>query len=90
MGEEDEEKKEEIPIEVLYDAFRTAAILSFFEKEFGPMPHPLRILKFRRWVDDFEVFLKGVAFGEKLAEKLSQEVQKPEKKKTIEVVEGDE
>ena len=87
MGEEDEEKKEEIPIEVLYDAFRTAAILSFFEKEFGPMPHPLRILKFRRWVDDFEVFLKGVAFGEKLAEKLSQEVQKPEKKKTIEVME---
>ena len=89
MSEEDEEKKEEIPIEVLYDAFRTAAILSFFEKEFGPMPHPLRFFKFRRWLDTFEVFLKGVAFGEKLAEKLPQEVQKPEKKKTIEVMEDE-
>jgi len=90
MSKNNEEKKEEIPIEVLYDAFRTAAILSFFEKEFGPMPHPLRFFKFRRWLDTFEVFLKGVAFGEKLAEKLSQEVQKLEKKRTIEVVGEDE
>jgi len=90
MSEENEEKKEEIPIEVLYDAFRTAAILSFFEKEFGPMPHPLRIFKFRRWLDTFEVFLKGVAFGEKLAEEMPEIVQKAEKRRTIEVVEGDE
>ena len=87
--EEKEEEEEEIPVEVVYDALRAAAILSFFEKEFGKMPHPLRIFKFRRWVDDFEVFLKGVAFSEKLAEKLPQEAQKPEKKKTIEVVEDE-
>ena len=90
MSEKDEEKKEEIPIEVLYDAFRTAAILSFFEKEFGKMPHPLRIFKFRRYVDTFEVFLKGVAVGEKLAEKLPEVVQKAEKKRTIEVMGEDE
>jgi len=91
-GETNEEKKEEEEIqkEILYDAFRTAAILSFFEKEFGKMPHPLRIFKFRRWVDYFEVFLKGVAFGEKLAEKLPEVVQKAEKKRTIEVMGEDE
>ena len=42
-------EKEEIPIEVVYDALRAAAIVSFFEEEFGKMPHPLRIFKFRRW-----------------------------------------
>jgi len=35
MSEKDEEEKEEIPIEVLYDAFRTAAILSFLKKSSG-------------------------------------------------------
>lgn len=88
MSEEEKEEKE-IPVEVVYDALRTAAILAQFEKEFGKMPHPLRIFKFRRWVDYFEVFLKGVAVGEMLAEKMPQEVQKAEKKKTIEVM-GDE
>jgi len=87
---EEEKEEEEIQKEILYDAFRTAAILSFFEKEFGKTPHPLRIFKFRRWVDDFEVFLKGVAFGEKLAEEMPEIVQKAEKRRTIEVVEGDE
>ena len=72
---EEKKEEEEIPIEVLYDAFRTAAILSFFEKEFGPMPHPLRFFKFRRWLDTFEVFLKGVAFGEKLMRE-SREVRR--------------
>ncbi len=86
----EKEEKEEITIEVINDALRIAAILTFFEKEFGKMPHPLRFFKFRRWLDDFEVFLKGVAFGEKLVEKLPQEVQKVEKKRTIEVMEGDE
>jgi len=93
MSEEtNEEKKEEeeIPIEALYDAFRTAAILSFFEKEFGKTPHPLRIFKFRRWVDDFETFLKGVAVGEMLAEKLPEVLQEAEKKRPIEVVGEDE
>ena len=85
----EEEKEEGIPVEVVYDAFRTAAILSFFEKEFGKTPHPLRFFKFRRWVGTFEVFLKGVAFGEKLAEKLPEVLQKPEKKRTIEVMEDE-
>jgi len=90
MSEEEKEEEEEIPVEVVYDALRAAAILSFFEKEFGKMPHPLRIFKFRRWVDYFEVFLKGVAVGEKLAEEMPEIVQKAEKRRTIEVVEGDE
>jgi len=42
-------EEEEISIEVVYDALRAAAIVSFFEEEFGKMPHPLRIFKFRRW-----------------------------------------
>ena len=71
----EKEEKEEIPIEVINDALRTAAILSFFEKEFGPMPHPLRFFKFRRWLDDFETFLKGVAFGEMLLRE-SREVRR--------------
>jgi len=50
-----EEEKEEIPIKVVYDALRAAAIVSFFEEEFGGMPHPLRIFKFRRWVNNFEI-----------------------------------
>ncbi|RLC79253.1 MAG: hypothetical protein DRI61_08270 [Chloroflexi bacterium] len=84
MGEE--EKKGEITIEELYEGLKVAAIINCFEKEFGKMPHPLRFFKFRRRVDYFEVFLKGVAVGEKLAEL----VQKVEKKKTIEVVGEDE
>ena len=88
--EEEKEEEEEIPVEVVYDALRAAAILSFFEKEFGKMPHPLRFFRFRRWVDFFEVFLKGVVFGEKLAEEMPEIVQKAEKRRTIEVVEGDE
>ena len=94
MSEEEKEEEEEIPVEVVYDALRAAAIVSFFEKEFGKMPHPLWIFKFRKWVDDFEVFLKGVALGEKLAEKLPEVVQKvvqkAEKKRTIEVMGEDE
>jgi len=89
MSEEEKEEEEEIPVEIVYDALRAAAIVSFFEKEFGKMPHPLRIFKFRRWVDNFEVFLKGVAVGEMLAEKLPEVVQKAEKKKTIEVMEDE-
>ena len=89
-NEEEKEEEEEIPIEVVYDAFRTAAIVSFFEKEFGKIPHPLRIFKFRRWVNAFEVFLKGVALGEMLAEKLPEVLQEAEKKRPIEVVGEDE
>ena len=40
-----EREKEEIPLEVVYDALRAAAIVSFFKEEFGKMPHPLRIFK---------------------------------------------
>ena len=83
-------EKEEIPIEVVYDALRAAAIVSFFEEEFGKMPHPLRIFKFRRWVYNFEIFLKGVAFGEMLTKEMElQAVQKAEKKRAIEVIEED-
>ena len=86
-----EDEKEEIPIEVAYDALRAAAIVSFFEKEFEEMPHPLRIFKFRRWVNNFEIFLKGVAFGEMLTKKLKLEtLQSHEKRKTIEIMEEDE
>jgi len=86
-----EREKEEIPMEVVYDALRAAAIVSFFEEEFGKMPHPLRIFKFRRWVYNFEIFLKGVAFGEMLTKKMKlQAVQKAEKRKFIEVMEEDE
>ncbi|MCW3140618.1 MAG: hypothetical protein N2V72_00335 [Methanophagales archaeon] len=86
----EEEKKEDIPTEVVYDVLRTAAILTFFENEFGEMPHPFRILKFRRWVDDFEVFLKGVAFGEKLAREMDSQVARKLERRIIEEMERDE
>ena len=89
MSEEEKEEEEEIPVEVLYGTFR--AILAYFEKEFEKMPHPLRVLKFRRWRRDFEMFLEGFFEGVKMSEKLAREMdsQKPEKKKTIEVVEDE-
>ena len=89
MGEKEE--KGEITMEELYESLKAAAIINCFEKEFGPVPHPLRFFKFRRWVDDFEIFLKGVPFGEKLAREMnSQVVRKAEKKRIIEVMEGNE
>ncbi|MCD6215258.1 MAG: hypothetical protein J7J46_09890 [Candidatus Desulfofervidus sp.] len=84
---EGEEKKEDIPVEVVYDVLRTAAILAFFENEFGEMPHPFRIFKFKRWVDDFEVFLKGVAFGEKLAREMNSQVVRKLERRIIEEME---
>ena len=89
-GMVEEEEKGEITMEELYEALKAAAIVLYFEKEFGKMPHPLRFFKSRRWMRDFKVFLEGVEFGEKLIRKMSRSVQKPEKKRTIEVVGEDE
>lgn len=66
---EEEEGREEITLEELYEGLKAAAIIACFEKEFGTMPHPLRIFKFRRWLRDFEVFQKGVECGEMLIRK---------------------
>ena len=89
MGEE--EKKGEITIEELYEGLKAAAIINCFEKEFGSMPHPLRFFKSRRWMRDFEAFRRGVECGETIMQKMMpREVRKPEKKRTIEVMEGDE
>ena len=78
---EGEEEREEITLEELYEGLKAAATIACFEKEFGPMPHPLRILKFRRWIRDFEAFLKGVECGEMMMRKMMmRSVRKPEKK----------
>jgi len=88
---EGKEETEEITTEELYEGLKAAAIIACFEKKFGKMPHPLRIFKFRRWMRDFEVFLEGVECGEMITRKMMlKSVQKAEKRRTIEVMEGDE
>jgi len=88
---EEEEEREEITMEELYEGLKAVATIACFEKEFGPMLHPLRIFKFRRWIKDFEAFLKGVECGEMIIQKMTpKSVQKAEKRRTIEVMEGDE
>ena len=82
-----EEEKKEITMEDIYEALKAAAIINCFEKEFGPMPHPLRFFKFRRWIRDFEAFRKGALCGEMVIQKMS--MRKNEKKKTIEVMEDE-
>jgi len=76
-GEEEGEGETEITMEELYESLKAAAIVVCFEKVFGPVPHPLRIFKFRRWVRDFEAFQKGVECGEMLMRKrMPREVQR--------------
>jgi len=83
MSEEDEEEQR---MEEFYEAFKVAAAITYFEEHFGPMPHPLKILQFRRWLRDFGLFMKGVEFGEMLTLKSLQETQGNVKKKRIEVI----
>jgi len=86
---EGEEEREEITLEELYEGLKAAAIIACFEKEFGPAPNPLRYFKFRRWMRDFEAFRKGVWCGEMIIQKMTpKSVQKAEKRRTIEVMEG--
>lgn len=66
----EEKEKEEMTMEELYEGLRAAAIFAYFEKKFGPMPHPLRIFKFRRWMRDFEAFREGVECCESLQERI--------------------
>jgi len=65
-----EKKKEEITMEELKEGIRAVAIVEFFVKKHGMMPHPLRFLKRRRWARDFEFFLEGVEFGEIFMQKI--------------------
>jgi len=74
-----EKEKGEMTMEKLREGIRAAAIVARYEKEFGPMPHPLRIFKFRRWKREFEVFQKGVEFGEKMTRDFQQGVDFGEK-----------
>ena len=71
-----ENEEEEIPIEIVYDMLKLAAI----EKEFGKMPHPLRFFKFRRWMHDSEAFLKGIEFCEKFMQKVEKKKIAKERK----------
>ena len=77
---EGEEETQEITMEDLYEGLKAAMILACFEKEFGPAPNPLRYFKFRRWVRDFEAFQKGVWCGEMVIQKMTQAVQKAERR----------
>ena len=85
-----EKEIEDIEIEKHYEAFKVAAAITYFEENFGTMPHPLKIFKFRRWFKDFEMFMKGLEFGEMLTLKMLREVRKNMKKRTIEVTKEDE
>ncbi len=78
MGEEDEEEKR---IEEHYEAFKVATAITYFEENLRTMPHPLKIIKFRRWLKDFGLFMEGVDFGEMLTLKMLREVRKNLKKK---------
>ena len=66
----EEEEKVEISMEKLYEGLKAAAIVIYFEKKFGKIPHPLRFFKFRRWMRDFEAFLEGVEFCENFMQKM--------------------
>lgn len=81
-----EEEKEEMRMEERYEAFKIAAAITYFEENFGTMPHPLRIFKFRRWLRDFEIFMEGLEFGGMLTLKMLREIRKNMKKRTIEVL----
>ncbi|RLC81050.1 MAG: hypothetical protein DRI61_04490 [Chloroflexi bacterium] len=85
-----EDEKEETRMEERYEAFKIAAAITYFEENFGTMPHPLKIFKFRRWLKDFEMFMEGLEFGGMLMLKMLREVRKNMKKKTIEVTKEDE
>ena len=84
MGEEDDE--EEQRMEEFFEAIKVAAAITYFEEHFEAMPYPLKIIKFRRWLKDFGLFMKGVEFGEMLALKSLRETQGNVKKKRIEVM----
>ena len=83
MSEEDEKEQR---MGEFYEGFKVAAAITYFEEHFGVMPHPLKIIKFRRWLRDFGLFMKGVEFGEMLALKSLREAQGNVKKKRIEVM----
>jgi len=81
-----EEEKEEMRMEERYEAFKIAVAITYFEENFGRMPHPLRIFKFRRWLRDFEIFIEGLEFGGMLTLKMLREIRENMKKRTIEVL----
>jgi len=84
----EEEKKEKITLEELKEGIRAVAIVEFFVKKHGTMPHPLRFLKRRRWARDFEFFLEGVEFGEIFMEKIGRLSQDKKTLKEVEESEG--
>ena len=63
-------KKESEDITVINEAIRVLAIIEYFEKEIGKIPHPLRIFKYRKWLREFEIFQKGFKIGERYAWKM--------------------
>jgi len=81
-----EEEKKEITMEDIYEALKAAAIINCFEKEFGPMPHPLRFIAFWRWMRDYEAFRKGAECGEMIL-KMSMFALKKEEERPVEVME---
>jgi len=84
------EREEKITMEELGERIRAVAIIAYYERLFGKMPHPLRFFKFRRWMRDFKIFLEGVKFGEKLMRDKLRAMQNAKMKRTIEVMEENE
>ena len=73
-----EEEKEEITMEDIYEALKASAVINCFEKEFGPMPHPLRFFAFRRWWREFEAFQLGFELGQKYVQRMMEKQKENE------------
>ena len=70
------EETETITMEQLREGLRAMLVLESFEKEFGKMPHPLRIFKCRRWLHELETFKKGFEIGQKYTWKIMEKIRR--------------